>query len=494
MGPESTKRLATGSAGLDAILDGGLPADRSYLIQGIPGTGKTTLALRFLLEGLRLGERGLYISLSETRAELEDVAASHGWSLADLAMVDLSVVGDLLEPQAQTTMFHPAEIDLNRTMDRIMAEVEKVKPERIAFDSLAEVRFLAQEPLRFRRQLLAMKQNLLRRGATVLFLDDHSAADSDQQVQSIVHGVITLERSANGYGNMRRRLIVDKLRGVAFNTGYHDFLIQRGGCLIFPRLEASVRYTKPDPERMVSGVAELDIMLGGGLDRGSNLLLLGPAGCGKSSLATCFLAAAARRREKSVVWAFEETRNIFLDRAKGLGMDLQPFIDQKLITAHQVDPANITPGELAQRVRDDVEGHGARLVVIDSLTGYLNAMPSEEHLHLHLHELLAYLNQHGVVTIMTLAQHGMFGAMRSTDISYIADSVVMLRFFEAFGAVKKAISVVKKRTGGHEDTIREFSLVGGKVRVGAALSTFQGVLSGTPRFHGKTEDILGKPQ
>ena len=439
------------------------------------------------------GETCLYITLSESREEIEGVAASHGWSLEGLNIVELSAVEDLIDSRMATTMLHPAEIDLKRTIDRVMGEIDRLRPHRIVFDSLAELRLLAQDPLRYRRQLLGLKQDLARRNATVLLLDDRASHGDDLQVQSIVHGVVSLERLANGYGTVRRRLIVDKLRGVGYRTGYHDYQIKRGGCVIFPRLVASEHEVVTGAPPMSSGVPALDAMLSGGIERGSSLLLLGPAGSGKSSIATCFVHAAGLRGEKAVIWGFEETNRIMLDRSSGLKRDLQPFIDAGTLTTRQVDAAVLSPGELSAAIREDVEQNGAKLLIIDSLSGYLASMPAEEHLHLHLHELLTYLNQQGVVTILTMAQHGLIGSMRSADISYIADSVLLLRFFEAFGAIKKAISVIKKRTGGHQETIREFSLAGGRVRVGEPLRDFQGVLSGTPAYHGKADDMLPKP-
>ena len=484
---------STGTKGLDDIIGGGLPRNRSYLIQGQPGSGKTTLAVQFLLEGLRAGEKSLYVTLSESREEIEGVADSHGWSLGDLAILELSAIEELIGVENVTTMLHPAEIDLKRTIDRVMVEIDRLRPHRIVIDSLAELRLLAQDPLRYRRQLLALKQNLSRRRATVLLLDDRASHGDDLQVQSIVHGVISLERMASAYGTVRRRAVVDKLRGVGYRTGYHDYVIERGGCVIFPRLIAAEHHASHDEAPMSSGVEALDAMLAGGIELGSNLLLLGPAGSGKSSIATCFIHAACQRGEKVVVWGFEETNTTLFQRATGLGMDIRPFVPTGLLSPRQVDPAVLSPGELAHSIRRDVEQYGVKLVVIDSLSGYLASMPAEEHLHLHLHELLTYLNQQGVVTIMTMAQHGLIGTVKSADVSYIADAVLMLRFFEAFGAIKKAISVIKKRTGGHEDTIREFSLAGGQVRVGEPLAKFQGVITGTPTYHGEVANILPAP-
>lgn len=483
----------TGIKGLDDIIGGGLPRNRTYLVQGQPGSGKTTLSLQFLLAGMRGGETSLYVTLSESREEIEGVAASHGWSLAGLEIIELSSIADLIDTKMASTMLHPAEIDLQRTIQRVMTEIDRLRPHRIVFDSLAELRLLAQDPLRYRRQLLGLKQDLARRRATVLLLDDRAAHGDDLQVQSIVHGVVSLERLANGYGTVRRRMIVDKLRGVGYRTGYHDYQIIRGGCVIFPRLVAAEHHVQHDGPPLSSGIEGLDTMLVGGIERGSSLLLLGPAGAGKSSIATCFIHQACARGEKVVLWGFEETNRIMLDRSAGLRRDLAPFVAAGNLVLRQVDAAEVSPGELSAAIRDDVERGGVKLIVIDSLSGYLASMPAEEHLHLHLHELLTYLNQQGVVTILTMAQHGLIGSMRSADISYIADAVLLLRFFEAFGAIKKAISVIKKRTGGHQETIREFSLAGGQVRVGEPLDQFQGVLSGTPSYHGNADGILPKP-
>ncbi len=493
---KDTGSLASlGIPGLDDIVGGGLLRDRSYLIQGKPGSGKTTLSMQFLMEGLRCGERCLYVTLSETLEELHGFAASHGWDLDGLAVMELSAIEDIMDAQQQTTMLYPTEIDLSATMKRIMADVDRVQPQRIVFDSLTELRLLAQDPLRFRRQLLVLKNVLQQRRATVLLLDDRSLESEGHQVQSVVHGVISLASMPTSYGVMHRRLIVDKFRGVAYRTGYHDYTIVTGGCVVFPRLIASEHHAPHSMEPMRSGIAELDTMLGAGIQRGSSLLILGPAGSGKSSIATAFLRAAATRGERAVVWGFEETEQVFLERSRGLGLDLDQLLESGRIIYHTVDPASISAGELSHKIRTDVEEHDAALVVIDSLTGYLSAMPVQEHLHLHLHELLTYLNRLGVVSVMTLAQHGLLGPAESSaaDVSYIADCVLLLRFFEAYGTVRKAASVIKKRTGGHESTIREFMMASGELQVGDPLADFQGVLTGTPLYRGERERLFKEP-
>jgi circadian clock protein KaiC len=478
----------TGIPGLDNILRGGFPAARTDLLQGVPGSGKTTLALQMLLEGARRGERTLYITLSESRDELMAVAQGHGWDLGAISIFEMGMQAEQLDDNDQT-LFHPAEVDLRISIERILTEVARVKPSRVVFDSLTELRLLSQDALRYRRQLLTLKQRLAAFKATVLLLDDLSLPSEGRLVESIVHGVIALDRISTNYGTIRRRILVEKLRGLDFRTGYHDYIIERGGLSIFPRLVASEHHAEGSSDTAASGVPQLDVMLGGGIRRGSSTLVIGPAGAGKSSIVTAFIHTACTRGEKAVVWTFEETREIFLERASGLGMELRPLIEQGKLSVRTVDPAEVSPGELAHGVKRDVE-NGVKLVAIDSLSGYLHAMPEEKHLHLHLHELLTYLNQQGVVTFLTLAQSGMITPIQPTDISYIADNVLLIRYFEAFGRVKKAISVVKKRIGGHQDSIRELMMTGNRIQIGEPLTKFQGILKGTPTFTGNAADIL----
>jgi circadian clock protein KaiC len=490
-GVVSPSRMATGIEGLDNILAGGFPANRIYLIEGDPGTGKTTLSLQFLMEGARRGEAGLYVTLSETKEELIAVAASHGWTLDGFQIYELLPTADSLNPETQYTIFHPSEIELGETTSAVLEEVKRINPRRVVFDSLSEMRLLAREPLRFRRQILALKQYFAGQQSTVLLLDDKVTDGQELQVQSIAHGVVSLEHLAVEYGAERRRLRIIKLRGSRFRGGYHDFNIETGGVVVFPRLIAAEHRQKFEKEFVKSGIKELDSLLGGGLDRGTSTLALGPAGSGKSSLAAQFAAVAAARGERSAIFIFDETRETYLGRAAGIGTDIQGYVDDGLITIQQVDPAELTPGEFAHSVRSCVARDGARLVVIDSLNGYLNAMPEERFLTIQMHELLTYLNQQGVVTLIIMAQHGFLGTAMQTpvDVSYLADTVLMLRYFEAEGEIRRALSVVKKRSGAHERTIRELSISSEGIKVGKPLTEFRGVLTGVPWFEGTRGDF-----
>jgi circadian clock protein KaiC len=481
----SSQRIPTGSLELDDILGGGFDSDRIYLIEGKPGTGKTTLALQFLLEGARRGERTLYVSLSETRRELDLIASRHGWSIEKITVFELVPAETLLDPNNEITVLHPAEFELNETLKTVFDKVDEIKPSRVVFDSLSEIRLLAQNPLRYRRQILALKHFFAGQSCTVVLLDDLSSNDNDLQLHSIAHGVVHLEQLAIDYGAERRRLRIVKMRGIAFRGGFHDFTIKKGGLEIYPRLVAAEHHRAFPPGVVPSGNAELDMLLGGGLERGTNVLLLGAAGVGKSSRAITFAIAAADRGEHAVFFAFDEGRGTFEARATTLGLDLQSYLKSGLIRYQQIDPAELSPGEFAATIRRSVEVDGARIVVIDSLTGYLNSMPDERFLVLQMHELLTYLGQLGVLTIMVLAQHGLVGAMASpVDISYLADAVLLLRFFESKGTVRRALSVVKKRSGGHEHTIREYSLSNRGVQLGPPLTDFSGIFSGTPQYVG----------
>jgi circadian clock protein KaiC len=470
-----------------------LPRNCFYLLQGDPGSGKTTLALQFLLEGIRRGERVFYITLSETKAELEKVAHSHGWSLENIPLLELSAIDSLLRPESQTTVFHPSEVELNTITRLLLTEIGRHRPVRVVFDSLSEFRLLAETPLRYRRQLLNLKQELAERGCTVLLLDDKMDASRigpDPHVLSLAHGVLEMEQLSPDYGRSRRRMRIVKMRGVPFREGYHDYVIETGGLRVFPRLIAAESRKTFARKSIASGVQELDDLLGGGLDTGTTMLIQGPAGTGKSTLALQYATQLASQGQRSCVFSFDETTGIALDRAEKLGLAFPAYVESGLITLQQIDPAEISPGEFAHRVCEHVE-HGARLVVVDTLNGYMNAMPGERYLSNQLHELSTYLNQHGAVTIFVLAQHGLLAGEAPVDVSYLADGVMSLRFFEAFGAIRTALSVVKKRSGRHERTIREFMLEPGRgIRVGAALSEFQQVLTGVPLFRGTTEQMM----
>ena len=474
--------VATGIGGLDNILGGGFTPNRIYLIEGDPGSGKTTLALQYLLEGRRQGESGIYVSLSETKEELEGVARSHGWDLEGIHCHELLPSDESLLPDAQSRLFHPSEVELSDTTRAILAEVDARKPSRVVFDSLSEMRLLAQHPLRYRRQVLALKHFFIGRDCTVLLLDDRTSADNDLQLHSLAHGVISLEHMAQEYGAERRRMRVMKMRGRAFRGGYHDFMIRTGGLEVFPRLVAAEHHRAFDAEPLKSGVAALDKLTGGGLHRGTSTLLMGPAGCGKSTIATQYAVSAAERGERSVIYAFDESAVTLTGRAEGLGIALKHHVEAKRIRIQQVDPGELSPGEFIYRIRGAVEKEAARVIVVDSLNGYLNAMPEERFLTIQLHEMLTYLGQQGVVTLMVVAQKGLLGSGMQTpvDASYLADTVIALRYFEAKGALKRAISVVKKRSGMHEDTLREMRLGDGGIALGEPLHNFHGIMSGIP--------------
>ena len=487
-GSGATVRVATGIAGLDEVLCGGLTPDRLYVVEGMPGSGKTTLGLQFLIDGARRGESVLYVTLSETTEELRDVAASHGWDLDGIAIRELVPSQDNLEPEDQYTMFHPSEVELNETTKAILDEVERSKPKRVVFDSMSEFRLLAGNALRYRRQILALKQFFSGRKCTVLLLDDLTSASHDLQVQSIAHGALRLEQLNPEYGAERRRLIVPKFRGVAFRGGYHDYVIRRGGIEVFPRLVAREHSGAAVKESLRSGIAELDALLGGGIDRGTSTLIIGAAGTGKSSLAMQYVGAAVQRGEHAALFLFEEAKKTLLARAAGLGIDLeQPLADGR-VTLQQIDPAELSPGEFAHAIRRAVDEQHASLVVIDSLNVYLNAMPDERFLLIQLHELLSYLGHANVATLLIGAQQGLIGNQMSSaiDVSYLADAVILMRYFELEGELRKVISAVKKRGGAHEHAIREFRLESGRVSIGPPLREFRGVLTGVPFFEGES--------
>jgi circadian clock protein KaiC len=486
------KLLSTGIAGLDSILEGGLAPNRLYLVEGAPGAGKTTLALQFLLEGRRREECGLYVTLSETAEELAAVAASHSWTLDGLRLFELAAAEAALSPERELTLLHPWEIELGETVKLITDEAERTGANRVVFDSLSEMRLLAQDALRFRRQILALKQFFASRGTTVLLLDDKvGPGGPDLQLHSLCHGVLTLERLTLDFGAARRRLEVAKMRGAQYREGWHDYVILPGGLDVFPRLVAAEHHQPFVGGCVSSGLAELDAMLDGGPLRGTCMLISGPAGSAKSTVATQYVDTAAKRGERCAIYEFDERAGTLLSRSAQLGLDLRPHIESGRARLHQIDPAQLSPGEFIQMIRQDSEQNGTKLVVIDSLSGYLTSMPQEKQLVLQLHELLSYLNQRGTLTLLISPQSGLMGSVQtSLSVSYIADTILLLRFFEAGGRVRKAVSVIKNRGGAHEDAIRELRIDTSGLRVGGVLDAFQGVLTGTPTYVGEAGPLL----
>jgi len=477
----SRQDAAIGVEGLDNVLGGGLERGRVYLFEGSPGTGKTTTALKFLMTGVALGERCLYVTLSETEDELRQSAQSHGWDLAGIDIFELVPPESLLDEQQQQSLLYSSDLELGETTKRIFEAFERVRPVRVVLDSLSEIRLLAQSSLRYRRQILTLKHYFASKQTTVMMLDDLSGETNDKTVHSVAHGVIRLDELAPEYGAERRRLRVIKYRGRRYRGGYHDFAIQTGGVRVFPRLVAAEHKGTFTRDVLPTGSPEFDALLGGGVDRGSSVLVLGPAGTGKSIITLTFIQNAILRGESAAMFVFDEELGLLIERAKTIGIDLQAMLDDDKLVIEQIDAAEMTPGEFTQRVRTCVETRSARTVVIDSLNGYKEAMPSESALVLHIHELLQYLNRKGATTFLTVAQHGLVGDMQSpVDVTYLADTVVLLRYFEASGRVRRAISVVKKRTGSHEDTIREYKIQCGGLQLGPPLINFQGVLRGVP--------------
>lgn len=477
-----SEKAATGIDGLDNITSGGLTRGRLFLVEGSPGTGKTTIATQFLLAGAEAGERCLYVTLSETEEELRESVASHGWDFNEKVEVfELSPPEELLNEEQQQSLLYSSDLELGETTKRVFEAFEKTRPHRIVLDSLSEIRLLAQSSLRYRRQILALKHYFARHRTTVLMLDDLTADVLDKTVHSVAHGVIRLEELSPNYGSERRRLRVLKYRGQAFRGGYHDFLIEKGGIRVFPRLVSAEHKSSFKREVIPTYSAEFNALLGGGIQRGSSALIIGPAGTGKSLLALTFIASAVSRGENCAMFVFDEELGLLFDRARHLGIDLQAMIDGGHLVIQQVDAAQLTPGEFSERVRRCVELHSAKTVVIDSINGYQSAMPGEQELILHMHELLQYLNRQGATSFLTVAQHGLVGDMRSpVDVTYLADTVILLRYFEAAGRVRRAISIMKKRTGSHEDTIREFLIGENGIVLGQPLTQFQGVLRGVP--------------
>lgn len=478
-------RMSTGISGLDDILCGGLTAHRVYLVEGSPGTGKTTLGLQFLLDGIERGESGLYITLSETADELDAVAHSHGWDIDALEVFELAS-DDALDPESQQSVFHPSEVELGETTQSVMEMVDRIKPARVVFDSLSEMRLLAQNPLRYRRQILALKQFFASRQCTVLLLDDKSNL-ADQHLHSIAHGVISLEQIAQEFGKERRRCNIIKMRGIKFRGGYHDYILETGGIRMFPRLVANEHVSPFVAHISSTGSSGLDALLGGGLTAGTNTLIAGPSGIGKTSMSVRCVLAALQRGEHAAFYLFDEGLGTFHIRAEALGMELKSYVEGGQLRIHHIDPAELSPGEFAQKLRDAVELDQVSFIVIDSLNAYLQAMPGEQYLILQMHELLSYLNQQGVTTIMVLGQHGLIGEVRSDiDLSYLSDTTVLLRFFESNGRLRRAVTIMKNRTAEHAPTIHELQLNGNGLVIGEPLLGFEGVLSGLPTYRGAT--------
>lgn len=492
MAMESGAKAKTGVFGLDDILVGGLSRGHVFLLEGNPGAGKTTIALQFLIEGAKLGERCLYITLSETEGELRAGAKSHNLELSDrIEIFELVPPESLLDAQQQQSLLYSSDLELGETTKLIFEAVERIKPSRIVLDSLSEIRLLAQSSLRYRRQILALKHYFARLDATVLLLDDMTSDVNDKTVHSVVHGVINLEEITPTYGAERRRLRVVKYRGQSYRGGYHDFKIETGGVVVFPRLVAGEHKTTFSRAPISSGIAEIDELLGGGVERGSSTLVIGPAGTGKSTFVLQYMSAAVRRGERAAVFVFDEELGLLFARMKAMGIDLEELQAAGGLHIEQLDAAELSPGEFAHRVRARVDSAGAKTVVIDSINGYQASMPDEHALILHMHELLQYLNRQGANTYLTVAQHGLVGDMKSpVDVTYLADTVVLLRYFEATGQVRRAVSIIKKRTGFHEDTIREYKISNRGLSLGAPLSDFQGVLRGVPNFVGGAQPLM----
>jgi circadian clock protein KaiC len=474
---EKTSRIDTGVSGLNDILSGGLPAGQMYLLEGDPGTGKTTLAMQFIIAGVKAGEKALYLTLSESKAGLEGSARSHGWKIEDLPIAEFIPAEASLNPKQQYSVFHPSEIELSETVQKFTQLIEEKKPDRLVIDSLSELRLLAADPMRYRRQLLALKHFFAGRDTTVLLLDDRTGGHDDMQLQSIAHGVVRLEKMRRTYGVTRRQVEIIKLRGSAYREGFHDYMIVRGGLLIFPRLVASEHPALFDGERIKSELPALDQMFGGGIGRGSSTLLIGPSGSGKSTLAMSYAYGAAKRGDRAIVYTFDEVLRTAQDRAEGLGMPVREEIAKGTLAMSQVNPAELSPGQFAWQIRRDVEAKDTRVVVIDSLNGFLMSMPGEHDLDLHLHELISYLNQKGVVTFLIYTQHGLIDSMQTeVDVSYLADTVILLRYLETDGEIRQVLSVIKQRVGPHERTLRELRMTQNGINISETLSSFRGVL------------------
>lgn len=485
--PGAVARVSTGVSGLDDILGGGLPKEHMYLVEGDSGAGKTTLGLQFLLEGKKRGEKVLWITMSETERELRETARSHGWSLEGIDLCNLAVSDESLSAESQYTFFSPADVELNDTTKTVLEAIDKVRPNRVVFDPFSDIRLLARDTLRYRRQVLALREFFAAKQCTVLLIQESTrGAGGDIQAEALVHGFLNLHQDSPEYGGQRRRLRVHKMRGISFRDGFHDFSIVTGGLEVYPRLIAAEHFDHETEQVITSGLPALDALLGGGVERGSSTLFLGPAGVGKSTLSTQYALAAAQRGERSCIFLFDETSRSFLARAEGLGLRIADYFANGLIAIRHIDSAEFSPGQFTHIVRKAVERESVQMVVIDSLSGYLSAMPEDRFLSTHLHELLTFLSYKNVVSLLTLGQHGIMGEglQSPVDISHLSDTVLMIRYFEAFGEVRRAISVIKKRSGPHEKLIREMKIGPVGVTLGEPLTEFEGVLTGRPMYRG----------
>ena len=487
-------RVSTGIPGLDEVLGGGLPPGNMYLVEGESGAGKTTLGLQFLLEGVRRGERTLWITLSETEAQLLQSARSHGWSLEGIDVCNPGSPQRINQPNDKYSFFSPADVELDEIRNAFFAATERVRPSRVVFDPFSDIRHLAREVLRYRREVLSLREFFNENRCTVLLMQELTrGTGGDLQAEALVHGYLTLHQDAPEYGGQRRRLRVHKMRGMSFRDGYHDFAIQTGGLEVYPRLIAAEHVADHAEEIALSGVPQLDLLLGGGVDRGSSMLIMGPAGVGKSTLAPQYAVSAAGRGEKAAVFVFDETVRTFRTRGEKLGFRIRQLTSDGTLTLRQIDSAEFSAGQFTNMVKQAVDA-GASLVVIDSLSGYLSTMPEERFLSAYLHELLTTLSHRNVLTILTLAQHGLVGehVAAPVDVSYLADTVVLVRYFEAFGKIRRAISVVKKRSGAHEVAVREMRIEASGIAIGEPLTDFQGVLTGRPEFTGDSEQLAAR--